>query len=207
MQRCAPSETFGIDPSEAQLAFARARPATQSGTFRQGDAMELPFTNGRFDVATMALVIFFVPEPPRGVAEMVRVVRPGGTVAAYAWDMLGGGFPFEPIHAELRAEGVTTPQPPSPDASRIDTLRELWTNAGLENIETREIVVQRTFSNFEDFWTKTTRFGSMQAAVTALAPSVAEPFKDRVRARLPSGPSGQITYSARANAVKGLVPR
>ena len=45
----------------------------------------------------MALVIFFVPEPAKGVAEMARVVRPGGTVAAYAWDMLGGGFPLEPI--------------------------------------------------------------------------------------------------------------
>ena len=41
----------------------------------------------------MALVIFFVPDPAKGVAEMARVVCPGGTVATYAWDMLGGGFP------------------------------------------------------------------------------------------------------------------
>ena len=43
----------------------------------------------------MPLVIFFVPDPARGVAEMARVVGPGGIVAAYAWDMVGGGFPYD----------------------------------------------------------------------------------------------------------------
>jgi ubiquinone/menaquinone biosynthesis C-methylase UbiE len=83
----APAEVQGIDPSEAQLAFARARPAARLAEFRQGDAMVLPFSEDRFDAAVMALVIFFVPDPPKGVAEMVRVVCPGGTVATYAWDM------------------------------------------------------------------------------------------------------------------------
>jgi SAM-dependent methyltransferase len=83
----APAEVQGIDPSEAQLTFARARPAARLAEFRQGDAMVLPFSEDRFDAAVMALVIFFVPDPPKGVAEMVRVVCPGGTVATYAWDM------------------------------------------------------------------------------------------------------------------------
>ena len=58
--------------------------------------MALPFERQRFDAAVMALVIFFVPDPAKGVAEMARVVRPGGLVAAYAWDVLGGGFSFDP---------------------------------------------------------------------------------------------------------------
>ena len=91
VERCAPAEVQGIDPSEGQLAFARTRPAARVAEFRQGDAMALPFSDGRFDAAVMALVIFFVPDPPKGVAEMARVVCPGGTVATYAWDMLGGG--------------------------------------------------------------------------------------------------------------------
>ena len=93
VERCAPAEVQGIDPSEAQLAFARTRPGARMAEFRLGDAMKLPFAPGRFDVAVMALVIFFVPDPAQGVAEMVRVVRPGGTVATYVWDILGGGFP------------------------------------------------------------------------------------------------------------------
>ena len=59
----------------------------------------------------MALVIFFVPNPAKGVAEMARVVCPGGTVATYAWDMMGGGFPLEPIQAEMRAMGLQNGAP------------------------------------------------------------------------------------------------
>ena len=55
----------------------------------------------------MALVLFFVSDPAKGVAEMKRVVCPGGTVASYVWDMFGGGVPLEPIQAEMRALGVT----------------------------------------------------------------------------------------------------
>src|SRR5438270_9070778 len=137
VQRCAPVETQGVDPNEAQLAVARTRPGAHGAVFRLGDAMALPFDSARFDAAVMALVIFFVPDPAKGVAEMARVVRPGGLVAAYGWDLLGGGFPLESIRAELRAMGIDPPLPPSAGASRTDALRELWAAAGLEAIETR----------------------------------------------------------------------
>src|SRR5260370_8307989 len=129
VERCAPSEVHGIDPSEDQLAFARTRPAGRVAQFAQGNAMALPFPENRFDAAVMALVIFFVPEPERGVAEMARVVGPGGTVAAYAWDVEGGGLPPEPLHAEMRAMGITPPMPPSAPASRLDALPDLPTRA------------------------------------------------------------------------------
>src|SRR6516225_992274 len=99
VERWAPVEVQGIDPSEGQLAFAQKRPAARVATFSRGDAMSLSFPADTFDAATMALVIYFTPEPIKGVVEMARVVRPGGTVAAYAWDMLGGGFPLELVIA------------------------------------------------------------------------------------------------------------
>jgi len=52
-----------------------------------------------------ALVIFFVPDPATGLAEMARVVSPGGMVAAYAWDMDGGGFPYDLLRTEMAALG------------------------------------------------------------------------------------------------------
>ena len=135
------------------------------------------------------------------------MVCPGGTVATYAWDMLGGGFPLEPIQAEMRAMGLTPVLPPSADASRMEALRGLWTGAGLEAVETREIIVQRTFADFDDFWTTSLLAPTVAATVAAMAPHDVELLKTRVRTRLPANAAGRITYSARANAIKGRVPK
>jgi ubiquinone/menaquinone biosynthesis C-methylase UbiE len=207
VERCTPAEVQGIDPSEAQLAFARTRPAARVAEFRQGDALTLPFSEDRFDAAVMALVIFFVPDPAKGVAEIVRVVCPGGTVATYAWDMLGGGFPLEPIQAEMRAMGLKPVLPPSSGASRMEALRNLWTGAGLDAIETHEIRVHRTFSDFNDFWTTSLLAASIRPMIAAMASDDIELLKTRVHARLPADAEGRITCSARANAVKGRVPK
>lgn len=206
VERCAPVSVQGIDPSEGQLAYARTRPASRIAEFRQGDAMSLPFPDDTFDVAVMPLVIFFVPEPAKGVAEMARVVRPGGFVTAYAWDMDGGGFPYQQLHDEMRALGVEVPVPPNPEASRIDALRDLWTGAGLDGVETLEITVERTFADFDDYWT--TIFGgpSVGPKLAAMASKDLALLQTRMRVHLPSDSSGHVTYSARANAVKGRVP-
>ena len=206
IQHCAPTEVQGIDPSEAQIAFARARPGTRDAAFQIGDALALPFEADRFDAAVMALVLFFVPDPATGVAEMTRVVRPGGTVAAYLWYSFGDEVPTSPIAAVLREFGIESPLPPSADASRPEVLRALWTNAGLEAIETREIVVRRTFASFEDCWRSCASFPAAGPAIAAMAPSSVEKLKARLAERLPADASGRVTYQARANAIKGRVP-
>lgn len=204
-ERCSPVSVQGIDPSEEQLAFARTRPTARIAKFRQGDAMALPFPDDSFDAAVMPLVIFFVPDPAKGVAEMARVVRPGGFVMAYSWDMPGGGFPYAPLLAEMRGMGVAVPAPPSPDASRMEALLELWAGAGLEAVETREIAVQRTFADFEDYWTTILTGPSVGPRLAAMAPGDIGLLKGRMRARLPEDASGRIACGARANAVKGRV--
>lgn len=205
-QRCAPSGLLGIDPSPAQLEFARTRPALHAADFRQADAMALPYADDTVDAAVMPLVIFFVPDPATGVAEMARVVRPGGVVAAYAWDMAGGGSPYAPLLHELRAMGVDVPTPPSADASRLDTLRALWTAAGLETVETREITVQRTFAGFDDYWATVRKGPSVGRPLKAMGADAYAQLAGRLRAVLPMDGSGRITISAHANAVRGLVP-
>ena len=206
VERCAPAEVRGIDPSEGQLAFAYTRSAARVAKFGRGNATSLPFPADTFDVATMALVISFVPDPIKGVAEMVRVVRPGGIVSAYAWDMLGGGYPWEPILIEMRVMGLKTLSSPSREVSRIDLLADLWTRAGLVAVETREIAVQRPFDDFENFWATSLLASSARPTFAAMAPNDIELLKTRVRARLSANPTGRITRTARANAVKGRVP-
>ena len=207
VERCAPLDVQGIDPSEGQLAFARTRPASRLAKFCRGDAMALPYSAGSFDAAVMALVLVFVPDPAKGVDEMVRVVGPDGTVATYMWDMLGGGFPLDPIILEMRAMGLAPPRPPQMDASRMEALRDLWKGAGLEAVETREITVRRTFADFDDLWMINLKAPALGPTVAAMELADVETLKRRVRARLPADTEGRITYGARAHAIKGHVPK
>lgn len=206
VERCNPAEVEGIDPSAEQLAFAQTRPAAWLARFRQGDAMALPFADGSFDAAVMALVLVFVPDPAKGVSEMARVVVPGGSVVTYMWDMLGGGFPLDPIYDEIKAMGLAATRPPRMDASRMDALRELWTAAGLEDVQTREITVRRQFASFDDFWTTSLKSPVLRPAVAAMKAEEVETLISRVRSRLPADPDGRITCNARAHAIKGRRP-
>jgi len=206
-ERCAPVSVQGIDPSEEQLAYARKQFASHNAQFHQGDAMALPFPADSFDATVMPLVIFFVPDPAKGVAEMARVVSPGGIITAYAWDMLGGGFPYAALQAEMREMNVSALKPPSPEASRIEVLHDLWIGAGLEDVETKEITVHRTFTDFEDYWTTILGGPSVGGKLAAMAPQDLELLKTRMRTRLPTDATGRITNGARANAIKGLKPK
>ncbi len=89
----------------------------------------------------------------------------------------------------------------------MEALRDLWTDAGLDAIETREITVQRTFADFDDFWTTTLMAPTVGPIVAAMASDDVERLKTRVRARLLADAAGRITYGARANAIKGRLPK
>ena len=204
--RCDPAAIEGIDPSEGQLAYARTRPESSLATFRLGDAMALPYPDKSFDIAVMALVMFFVPDPLKGAAEMIRVVKPGGTVCAYVWDILNGGFPLDLLQQAMRDVGMKPVLPPSAQISPMGALRGLWMDAGLEAIETREISVERTFSGFDEYWQTSLLGSSIGPKVAAMSEDRREELKSRLRARLGPDATGQITIVGRANAVSGKVP-
>ena len=203
---CGPSDLHGVDPSEGQLAFARTRPMPTPASFVNGDAMALPFDAGRFDAAVMALVLFFVPEPARGLAEMIRVTKPGGLVSAYVWDVPGGGLPMAPVQAGMRALGLEPPRPPSADISEMANLRSLWRDAGLADIETREIAATRTFPDFEAYWANTLQIANLGGAIERLEAKERESLKADTRGRLQGDRNGHVTLTARANAIKARVP-
>jgi SAM-dependent methyltransferase len=206
MRRCAPAAVHGIDPSDGQLAYARARSGAQGAVFQQGNALALPYADASFDIAVMALVIHFVPDPAKGVAEMTRVVRPGGWVASYVWDDEAGGSPTQPLQSAIVLEGGYDVTPPSTWATRLDRLRGLWTQAGLRGVDSRVVTVQRTFDDFESFWSATSGAGRPKVSLASLGPEATERVKARVRATLSPDAAGRITYAAKANAIRGQVP-
>jgi SAM-dependent methyltransferase len=204
--RAAPASLHGIDPSEAQLAFARARPALRGTEFKPGDAMALPYPVDVFDAAVMPLVIFFLPDPAKGVAEMARVTAPGGMVTAYSWDMPGQGFPYAALQAEMRAQGMQVPMPPNPDAARLDVLRDLWARAGLVAIAIKALTVKRFFSGFDEYWSVIHGAPSVGPTLRGLGPADSSRLRERMRAVLPSATDGRLELSARAHAIAGRVP-
>ncbi|MDA9421326.1 MULTISPECIES: class I SAM-dependent methyltransferase [Bradyrhizobium] len=206
LARCAASDVQGIDPSEGQLAYARARPGAHGAAFQTGDAMALPFPAESFDIAVMALVLVFVPDPAKGVAELTRIVRPGGLVATYMWDMLGGGFPLDPILDEMHALGLSPTRPPHMEVSTLAALQGLWRAAGLQQIATREIAVQRGFADFDEFWNVETKSPSIAPVIAAMPATDVAALKQRMKARLPAGADSRITCSARAHAISGRKP-
>jgi SAM-dependent methyltransferase len=201
--RAAPSELVGVDPSEGQIAYAKNRNGARNAQFRVGDAQSLPFSDGSFDAAIMALVISFVPDPAKAVAEMARVVSPGGWVAAYMWDVGANLTPHGPCYVALDALGFAISGRPN-DVSGLGTMRALWKQAGLALIETREIEIPVTFSDLDDFWdSNTARAGPIGNTMAKLSAADHGRVRSYLREHLPRDETGRITYQARANAVKG----
>ena len=206
VRRCMPADVQAIDPSAAQLTYARnLLPAGAPVTWTEGNAMRLPVADAAGDAAVMALVLFFVPEPAVVVAAMCRAVRSGGVVAAYHWDVLGGGFPLADIGAEMLKLGVPPRLPPGVAASTIEASTSLWREAGLHQVQTCQITVRRPFDSFDDYWNSAAPSNSLRPMFEAMQPDRRDLVKANVRRRLQAS-DGPLTVSARANAVSGIKP-
>ena len=122
LDRCAPKRVSAIDPSAEQIAYARKTPAAERVDFKIGDAQSLPFDDATFEAGVMALVITFVPDPNKAVAELRRVTKPGGMVATYMWDIFNKGLPQNPLREALERRGIEVPYLPGHAHSLMDNM-------------------------------------------------------------------------------------
>lgn len=206
LDRAVPASVDGVDPSEAQLAYARARGDDARVRYQCGDAMALPFENASFDVAVMPLVLFFIPDPARGVAEAVRVVAPGGLVAAYSWDLPGGGSPYEVVHTVMHRVGAPVAEPPHPEVAALDALEALWRSAGLEEVQTVPITVERIFASFDDYWATVLKGPTVGPGLKGLHEHARADVKAQIRGLVTLDAAGRVIASGTANAVRGRAP-
>jgi ubiquinone/menaquinone biosynthesis C-methylase UbiE len=205
--RSAPAAVSAIDPSDEQLAYARTRPGVKMTEFRVGDAENLPFGDDTFDVAVMALVISFLRDSNKAAAEMARVVRPGGWVAAYMWDLPAGGAPTYPIYLALESMGEAAVRPPNSALSERDAMRGLWEKIGLESVDTQVIRIETAYSDLNDFCASNlVPIGPQGKVISRMSASAREELRARLREYLPVSSDGRIVYESFANAVRGRVP-
>jgi SAM-dependent methyltransferase len=121
-------EVIGIDIDPAMLAFAGQYDS--GARYEQGDALDLPYADGHFDVVTCHFLLLWLNDPRLGVREMARVTRSGGYVLICAEPDYGGrlDWPELPVR-EWQIEGLRR-QGADPLIGRA--LRYLLTEAGLE---------------------------------------------------------------------------
>jgi SAM-dependent methyltransferase len=206
-QQCAPSSLCGVDPSDGFLETAR-KTLSAHATFHSGSATAIPLPDATVDVVVSGLVLNFIPDPRVALAEMVRVTRRDGSIAAYVWDYAGT--------MDLMRYVWDTAVDLDPGASTLDEgrrfplcqpdlLAELFVSAGLDRVEVTMIDVPTPFSDFDDYWQP---FLGGQGPAPAYAMSLAEAgraaLREGLRARLPMRPDGSIPMMARAWAVRSV---
>jgi ubiquinone/menaquinone biosynthesis C-methylase UbiE len=207
LSACTPSTILAFDPSRRHIDFARSRINDDRVQFKVGDATAIDARDGEFDVAAAALVLNFMSAPGQAVKEMRRVVRRGGTVAAYVWDFAGRRNISQHLMNAVSAIAPDAMSPAlKPGSTSRKALAELFGSAGLEQIETTNLDIAATLTDFEDYWTSNTDFRSPTANVCrSLPPSQLQAVQQRLRNTLPRGENGKIVVCARALAVQGIV--
>jgi trans-aconitate methyltransferase len=204
---CKPSSVLGVDTAEDFIEVARTR--VKNAEFRVGSADNLDMPSDSFDYAASGLVLNFVPDAQAVLAEMVRVVQPGGSVALYVWDYAGHmqimryffdtAILFDPHSAEYD-DGIKAP------ICRPLALKETFASAGLTNISVNSLDITTPFDNFDDYWNPFLGgVGSAPKYCVSLDESVRNKLKAALNEKLPTGPDGEILLAARARAVRGIV--
>jgi trans-aconitate methyltransferase len=198
------ARVVGIDPSEAFVAYAKQH---SRGAFEVGNAQALRFDHASFDHSMSMLVLNFIPDHEKALAEMRRVTRPQGVVSACVWDYAEGmqmlrifwdaATALDPAAAELDEARFAV--------SRPGALAQVLRAAGLRDVRDGELVVPTVFPGVDDFWQP---FLGGQGAVAGYLARLDESARDalaaEVRRRLPVAADGRVHLTARAWVARGL---
>ena len=208
LQFAEPAKIKGIDRSEGFVNFAKEHTQDSRVQFEVGDAEALIADSGTFDAAVSGLVLNFVPNPDRAVAEMRRATRSGGVVAVYVWDYADR---MQMIRHFFDAAVALDPNASELDEGRRfricqpDVLSQLFESAGLQHVQVRPIEIPTVFRDFDDYWSP---FLGGQGPAPSYAMSLSEErraaLREQIRAGLAFASDGSIPLVARAWAVRGI---
>ena len=191
-----------IDPAPQ---FAEACRQRYPGVdVRVGPAEVLPWATGTFDAALACLVIAFMADPDRGLAEMARVTSPGGRVAACMWDTAEGMTMMKLYWAAVQAAGSPARGEDGRPGTREGDIARRLTALGLVDVVDGALEVQASYEGFDDLWDSLSLgVGPVGLHLQAQSESARAGIRDHLRAALGDG---AFTLSAKAWVAAGTVP-
>jgi SAM-dependent methyltransferase len=201
-------EVVGVDPSPPFVEAARQAAADLAPRvrFEVAHAEQLPLGDGSVDAALALLVLNFVSDPDRALAELRRVVRPGGTLAAAVWDY---GGRMEMLRRLWDAAARLDPSVVGQDEAtmplgRQGGLAELWRHSGLTDVEAGGVEVSTRFEDFDDYWEP---FLAGQGPAGVYVTGLSDADRAALRAELAAGVGpGPFDLTATAWWVRGTNP-
>ncbi|MEZ5246048.1 MAG: methyltransferase domain-containing protein [Acidimicrobiales bacterium] len=189
VERLGAAAVLACDPSPGFVDECAARhPGVE---VRAGRAEAVPFSDGRVDVAAAQLVLHFVTDPAAAAGELVRVVRPGGTIGACVWDFHDGMEMLRAFwDAALELDADAPDEARTLRFGRPGEIAELFAEAGLNDIEESTLEVRSEYRDFDELWAGfLAGIGPAGAYAAALAPPVRAELGDRLRRRLGNPPA------------------
>ena len=183
------AEASGLDFAEAVVAVARRN--VPAADFQQGDVQDMPYPDATFDSVVCGYGIVHVAAPDRALAEMSRVLKPGGRLAVSVWERPAPANGFGVLYGAVRAHGrLDVPLPHGPDFFQFgdpESLRAALSGAGLIEVATRVVAQAWRFRAAGDFLD-----AIMQGAVRAKALLEAQTPRDlsAIRAAVEHGAAG-----------------
>jgi ubiquinone/menaquinone biosynthesis C-methylase UbiE len=192
-----------IDPAPQFVTACRER--NSGADVREGVAERLPWPDGRFDAALSSLVIAFMRDPDQGIGEMVRVTRPGGTVAACMWDIAGGGMTMLRIfwNAARQIDPGVDGERRRAGTSEGDLVTR-FQRAGLQDVLGKTLEARADYAGFDDYWQPFEfAVGPAGEYLASLAAHRRAQVRELCRGELPDGP---FSLEATAWCAVGIVP-
>jgi SAM-dependent methyltransferase len=189
-----------VDPSEPFVAAVRQRyPGVD---VRRASAEHLPFADDSFDVAIAQLVVHFMADPVAGLAEMARVTRRDGVVAACVWDHASEQGPLSHFWRAAHVHDPDVKDESELAGAREGDLVRLFGSAGLREIEATVVTASVEHASFDAWWEPFTYgVGPAGSYLAGLDADGKARLRDTARAQSPTEP---FVITARAWAARGL---
>ncbi|HEY7101490.1 MAG TPA: class I SAM-dependent methyltransferase [Mycobacteriales bacterium] len=201
VERLGAARVIAVDPSASFVVAARRR--CPGVVVHQAAAERLPLPDGSVDAALAQLVVHFMTDPVAGLAEMGRVTRSGGMVAASVWDFAGGGDPLATFWSAVRDLDPAAEDESGLPGTGEGHLVELFVAAGLDAVEPGKLTVTVPYASFDEWWHPyTLGVGPAGDYVATLEPPARDALEAHCRERLPDGPFEihAAAWAARARA-------